>query len=322
MQERKRNLIVVASLIGILGLATLVYTRADQPESPQEPLEQTGADSSTKEVVQANAVPPAATEAVEAPSVGLLTKSGPNRQSEFQTAKQCVFAKRALVKMEKRKEVCAGSEKLEGNMEQEAFYKSCQEDLSRINPAFTLAEKQLESCEVRDLQELEEKFFADTKRAAAMGDANAQVCYLGSRFDLGRAFTPQEIQEYKDSAPRYIEEGISRGDWRIVEVLRRATPSVSRQYALLSQLPSAGPMTMYKMNRLQVLGINSIDYGAYLEVNATGLERKLSDKEKLEANEWASATFERSFKNSAKLSQYPRNCLLEDADYFDANAEF
>lgn len=320
MQEKKRNLVVVASLIGMLGLATLVYTRADQPDSGQESVKQTITDPNTTEVAQVNEVSPAT--AVQSPSGGPISKSGPSQQSEFQNAKQCVFAKRALTKMEKRKEICAGSEELEGNVEQEDFYKSCQEDLSRINPAFELAEKQLESCGVRDPQELEEKFFADTKRAAAMGDVNAQVCYLGSRFDLGRAFTPQEIQEYKDSVPRYIEEGMSRGDWRIVEVLRRATPSVSRQYGLLSQLSSAGPMTMYKMNRLQVLGINSIDYGAYLEVNATGLERKLSDKEKLEANEWARATFERNFKNSAKLSQYPRNCALEDADYFNAKAEF
>lgn len=242
-------------------------------------------------------------------------------RKDFQRSQYCVFSMRAESQRAQRRNVCANYEQYANQPDKSAFYESCSIDMAKLGKLTAVRDRSSSECHVGDALSTERSFFYDTVRAAIAGDSDAQVCYLGSRFRLDREFTEAEMEQYKKLASRFAREGLERGDWRVTEVLRRATPAVVQQNALMAHLPELGPLMLYRMNRLQAMAANNEQYAAFLEINAAGLERRLSKQEVAEAQSWAQAYFQQYFSHSGKLNTYPRNCTLEVNEAFDLPSE-
>jgi hypothetical protein len=168
------------------------------------------------------------------------------------------------------------------------------------------AEKILTSCS-QVPAEIRENFYRTTLEAAKAGDDSARLCYLNSDFDLHRRFSPSEADEYKAVAASYTQEGIERGDWRMVELLGESRRAFPRHYSVRSLLSNGEPFIVYKMNRLLRLGAED-SYADELDLVAGISRDELSQQEILDADTWAAETFSRYFSTSPKLIEPPTIC--------------
>ncbi len=182
----------------------------------------------------------------------------------------------------------------------------CENDGAELEVKLKDAEKALATCSPVPA-EIRENYYRATLEAAKQGDADAQLCYMNSDFDVHRPHSPSEVDEFKAAAATYAEEGIQRGDWRMVELLGRPHRKHPRNFSLRSLIADGEPYTMYKMNRLLRLGAD----GAY----ADKLDRllgisldELSQRQVTEAEEWAADTFSKYFSDSPKLTEEPTFC--------------
>jgi hypothetical protein len=157
--------------------------------------------------------------------------------------------------------------------------------------------------------------------AAALGDADAQLCVIEQRFLEVRAFS-QQPKVVADPSPYihdYQQRALDRGDWRIVELMLART--LSRGHGPISaraDMEPGDPKTFLGALQLLRLGATG-DYAASLDEDiATFLEttnpaliaegRGLSDDQIAEAAAWANDEFESHFSTSPPLTETPIAC--------------
>ena len=223
---------------------------------------------------------------------------------DFQDANQCVMAMRKIALAEHQLGMC-NSVGAEGDADLKAF---CERREALILASAAADNARLSSCSSLDPGAAEQKNFEYTSRAAALGDVDAQLCYVNADFKLPRPWTAQEHTDYADRAPQYVEAALSRGDWRVVEILRVASRGVAEERGLVYQLTTGDQLAIYRMNRLLRMGAVD-DYARYLD---NLLERPVfphDEEEIAQADRWVRTVFNDHFRTSPSLRTAPNTCL-------------
>ncbi|ASR42750.1 hypothetical protein BEN78_04465 [Xanthomonas citri pv. mangiferaeindicae] len=184
----------------------------------------------------------------------------------------------------------------------------CERRMALIRAAAPADQAQLSSCVSLGPSEAEQRNFERTMRAAELGDLDAQICYVNSNFVLQRPWTAQEHRDYADRAPKYVEAALSRGDWRIVEVLRVADLTLVEERGLPFQITAGDQLTIYKMNRLLRMGAAD-GFASYLDNLLMRPAFPHSEEEIAEADRWVRKIFDAHFGMSPKLTAPPNVCL-------------
>jgi hypothetical protein len=182
----------------------------------------------------------------------------------------------------------------------------CPKSMSKVQLAQNAEQNRLADCG-RDYNKIDRAYYDTTVAAAKSGDTDAQMCYVQSRFAdeaVGSQpfYTDGDKNTYKATAPQYISDAFTRGDWRVVQIL--SVNSVGPGSGLFYLVPGAGnPDMFYKINRLLRLGAE----GQYARV--LDFEVKDLPPDKLAAAEaWATAMYSQHFSASPKLTQAPVPC--------------
>jgi hypothetical protein len=162
---------------------------------------------------------------------------------------------------------------------------------------------------------LERAYFDSVSRAAELGNTDAQVCYVQGVFSI--EIGDQQMEQYKYNARKYIQLGLERGDWRIVDLLAQDTNVHISGF--LGFITSQAPFDILRMNRLLRHGATG-DYAQFLDSNAEVAAIRLGDKAKINAAlTWAQHEYDRYFRNSPALRSEPERCkeveLYTDAMY-------
>lgn len=151
---------------------------------------------------------------------------------------------------------------------------------------------------------LEKTYFDSVGRAAELGNTDAQVCYVQGNFSI--EISDQQMEKYKDNARNYIQLGLERGDWRIVDLLAQGTNVHISGF--LGSLSSRTPFEILRMNRLLRHGATG-QYAQFLDSNASDVAIHLGDKVQIDAAiAWAQQEYERYFRNSPTLHSEPEDC--------------
>lgn len=221
---------------------------------------------------------------------------------EFVEAKRCAGLLIAIRDMRGPLTVC------QQNAGDPGFYAKCSENTRGYVEAIAKADAELQTSASRDMQQSQESFYLATARAAKTGNLDAQLCYAGSRFELERRWTEQEIQQYGDDAPAYVLAAFERGDWRVVNMLSRATRNVLQQYTLMRQITAGDELSLHRMNRLQRLGA-SADFARYLDTISTFYSDCLMAQEQAESEAWAQQMYDQHFAKLPVLDKAPAVCF-------------
>jgi hypothetical protein len=198
---------------------------------------------------------------------------------------------------------------------------NCASDAQVYDEEIAKFRAQADVCKGDDISLLRE-YFNTVKKAAELGDSDAQVCYIsypaagkirGSDGSFARLFSDEDIQQYRSRATSYTESALSRGDWRVVKLFSVSAISL-RGRGLLSQISRGDPYTVYQMNRLMRLGAEG-RYANELDAEASYMEKAtllgepeknlLSPDQIVRANAEAKDIFNQYFSSSSKLSEAP-----------------
>lgn len=216
--------------------------------------------------------------------------------------------------MQKQLEVCDENMGYPRNADNQAFFESCRVRAIDFGRAIPLTETELSSCKTIDIAETAEKFYEDTMRAAAAGDADAQICYIGSRYGLDRPWTKEEVRHYADNAGSYVDQAFARGDWRVVEMFQ-TTRNMIERYTLLHHVAPYDPVHSYRMNRLLRLGATDGKYAHLLDAVAKHGHESLSYQARVDAELWASRMYALHFSRAKGLSGPPKTCMPSTEAY-------
>lgn len=167
---------------------------------------------------------------------------------QFKQSKRCYYAQNNGIVALNIADACKEANKRDGKGRQ------CES----LDPQVSSAAQQLSQC--TDEMATPEYFYEQTKRAAALGDPDAQVCYVQGQYQVGNSemlFSRKDQAEYVSRAPTYIQSALERGDWRIVALL--AKHGAGDSFNPVEMLTKGDPYRAYVMNRLLQLGAD----GAY-----------------------------------------------------------
>lgn len=143
-------------------------------------------------------------------------------------------------------------------------------------------------------------YYIALRAAAQAGDVSAQHCfitgYFGAENEVG--ITPQQVDDYKRLANKYISGGLERGDWGVVRWLARLSLGV--QDGLLFRayrFGSSAPETLYKMNYLLILGgaTDTVPERPQSIVKNLPKMGELSDQQIQDAQAWARDIYSKYF---------------------------
>jgi len=163
------------------------------------------------------------------------------------------------------------------------------------------AQKKQAGCSA-DPKVLEQNFHKSLVVAAQTGDPDAEVCYI----DGWSPLVPTERDAYIKNSETFIKKGLTRGDWRVVELLSRAPEDEG--VGIIINLPNMGShFTTYRFNRLLQLGAVG-NYAGIARVGAENERRFLTKAQVINANEWATEEYRKYFSHSPKLTAAPVPC--------------
>lgn len=162
--------------------------------------------------------------------------------------------------------------------------------------------------------------YALALRAANAGDTEAAVCYVlarwpppkdphfqGPRLPHGdQGFDPRFSREYQANARRLVDEGLQRGDWRMVSVVDQAW--IDRHGQLIGGLKDFSvPDEQYRMIKLKLLSTPP-EQAAELERQLEIAEQTIPASRLGIADARAKALFERSFSDKGAYGWNPPSC--------------
>ena len=235
--------------------------------------------------------------------VGTATGRRELARAAFRRAQLCYFAKMDVESDRSRIAACESVTPLNSREN----YAGCQADLASLPRHLAQAEASLAECQ-RHEADLDGAYFRSTRVAAAMGEPDAQMCYLVGAFGE-RNFDTRDLEEFKSRVPLYITAALRRGDWRVVQQLG-STGSYHTFDPIEHALPRT-PAVIYRMNRLLRLGATG-DYAEGLDhlaaVDRTLHDGQLPPAQAEQAEAWARQTYRRYFVASPPLSGAPIAC--------------
>lgn len=224
-----------------------------------------------------------------------------NKQA-FTDAKKCLEASIHTEQYYNEATVCKSLQ----SSNAEAF-KACSQRLPSLNAKIQQNENSLdtESCS-KDPAILQSNFKNSVIKSANEGDADAQVCYVQGWFSL----SAEELEQYKHNAVRYIELGLSRGDWRVVQLMTTTPEDIAHGGAgLMVNIPAIGsPLTIYRAYALLSLGSTG-EYAKHVGMQKQDAIMHLTDEQVNRANAWALREYTNSFNRSPKLAKAPTPCI-------------
>lgn len=232
-------------------------------------------------------------------------------KATFETSRDCYFAQNHVYAA---RSVIHACESLPRTPETESQSAACsinieisRSELRELTNAAATCPKDTDSARL---------LYEASKAAAAKGDADAQACYVQSFFQsngVQLSFRQQDIDDYRRDAPRYIADGLSHGDWRIVALLARGGHDDST--GLLPLITKDDMYTQYVMNRLLQLGAD----GAYARQLAASIHASylmpritqgpaLTQEQIVRGDKEALDLFHGSFDRQALLKGPPTAC--------------
>jgi hypothetical protein len=232
--------------------------------------------------------------------------------AQYEQSRRCYFAQGEAYALRSVIKSCKGLAQLSYAQTQ---FASCSADISKNESALQAMSHELAGCP-GDIATARH-FYETTKAAALRGNADAQACYVQSRFQSnGTALTysQQDIDDYRRDATRYISDGLARGDWRIVSLLARG--GHDDNYNPLPLITKDDAYTQYVMNRLLLLGAEGT-YAQYLErsIRADFLSPgittppPLTQQQVAEGIAEAQSLYHKSFDRKPLLKESPKICL-------------
>lgn len=238
--------------------------------------------------------------------------AGAPATAQFEQSRRCYFAQGEA---DARKSVARACQSLPRDGTAQAQVDSCKANVEADQDAAAQTDPQA-GTECRGEIASARHFYEATKAAAASGNADAQACYVQSRFQSNGAdltYSPQDVSDYKRDAPRYISDGLARGDWRIVSLLARG--GHDDHFSPLSLVTKDDVYMQYVMNRLLQMGAE----GAYAQqqerfVQAIFLSPRISGPPALTpeqvsaGTQEAQALFRKAFDKQPLLKAAPIAC--------------
>lgn len=200
-----------------------------------------------------------------------------------------------------------------------ASYAECLNKAGGEQETIRKLQDHLKTCSADDLTPA--GLFAATKAAAEQGDEYARICFIQGRFrDWGRRDQPllpqSDVDAYLALAPQLIEQGLARGDWRVVAMLARDRFSLPPGDLLTRTNYGVGtPQTVSKMTRLLQLGANqplaanlqqSLNQMAHPDGDA---EPALTADEVRAADQWAQAMYAAHFASLPRFNAMSTGCV-------------
>ncbi|WP_143154153.1 hypothetical protein [Rhodanobacter sp. OK091] len=179
--------------------------------------------------------------------------------ARFEQSRRCYFAQAEADTM---KSVIRSCKDLARLPYAQAQFASCSADLDKNESTLQELKHDLDGC--TGDESTARHYYEATKAAALRGNADAQACYVQSIFQsngTGLAYSPQDVDDYRRDTPRYISDGLARGDWRIVSLLARGGHDDG--LSLLPLVTKDDAYIQYVMNRLLQLGAEGT-YAQYL----------------------------------------------------------
>ena len=176
-------------------------------------------------------------------------------------------------------------------------------------------------CDVMSREDLGALARSAAKRAASLGDVDAQLCVIEQRFLEPRApdLDPDERLNGRTYAADYEERALDRGDWRIVSLMIARPLSIG--HGPIHARPDAtpiDPVSYFRGIRLLRLGATG-EYAATVDdeidafVKTSNPElvsqgQGLSDEDMADASAWAQQEYQSHFSTSPPLTERPVPC--------------
>jgi hypothetical protein len=143
------------------------------------------------------------------------------------------------------------------------------------------------------------------RKAAELGDDEARACYLmrGPNYDSrGLMRHPEWIETYRKSARSFLDAGLASGDWKVVDLLRRA-------YQPGSDNPLAGvlgsdPLLYYRYLKLYRLGAEATRV-AQIDQQLAAAAAQIAPEQRADADLWAQTSFQRDFDSGNSTATTP-----------------
>jgi hypothetical protein len=161
-------------------------------------------------------------------------------------------------------------------------------------------------------------YYEAVKELAVRGDIPAQRCFITGYFVSAveqpeeSPMRPDQLNEYRVLAKKFIDEGLERGDWSVVRWLAQTRTGL--QDALLMRaypFGSSHPETAYRMNYLLMLGnLNSFDESVNprVFVEKWQPDKTLPPAKLKEAKDWARNMFDQHFNGSQEGASLKEMC--------------
>jgi hypothetical protein len=132
--------------------------------------------------------------------------------------------------------------------------------------------------------------------AANSGDERAAECYVAAYYEPSDDMrSGVGLEDYRNNALRLAEEGVQRGSWQMVSLLKIAYGS-SRRQSLLYSIVEPDPAKAYAYAYLEWLGMPA-ESGAPLNEMLEGMRSsgEISPETRAASEAWARSTFSRNF---------------------------
>lgn len=311
MTRRKVRVAIIGGLIVAALFAAYVGLQSRKPaELARAATDEPNRENSSVEPPKSAARPPNS-----AMDTGVETKTD---AAEFKTLQLCTSASRELAITN----ALSDCKPFESQPQFANFYSQCLNGWMNVPNRKAAAETALKAAGCGDTSDVETRYFDATKKAARAGDADAQLCYLRGNFGAlsGQSlFSDEDVEEYKRVAPQYINSAISRGDWRVVQLMTKR--SFHPGEGPVTQIPDIGkPETIYRMTKLLRLGASGF-YAKTLDMQVNGMihpdlvpEAALPPDVIKNGDEWAQQTFNEHFSGVVGLTEAPTVCMASPGE--------
>lgn len=305
--------IVASILVVSVGAAALYvsHARQDLSATPTASSDQPVPSAGSSVRPAASALTVVAASAMSSQARMADPKISPPEMDDYNTTKKCYYDSDRAVVLRRIIGVC---EELTKQKSVGHSLDNCAKDLDKNSEALSKLDSELKSCP--SSSQLASNYYKSAKQMAKRGDADAQLCYLESRFmngNEGIRYSADDSSDYQADAPRYIDNAFARGDWRVVKLL--GTEHLPTTSSLLPLIVKGDPYTAYKMNRLLRLGADG-GYGDMLDklANAHFLTPRMTSGPALapeqiaQANAEAQELYNQHFRSSPRLTKAPTVC--------------
>jgi hypothetical protein len=151
-------------------------------------------------------------------------------------------------------------------------------------------------CDGLDRDMLESQL-TSLQKAALLGEVHARACYLskGPTYDnRGLTRHPEWLQEYRTNVKSMIDAGLKAGDWKVVDIVRRAYEPGSD--GMLAGVLGSDPIEYYRYLKLYRLGAD--DGGSStLDRQLAAAAARIKPEQRADADIWAQDKFRQTFDN-------------------------